>query len=61
MRDSGEAEMLEFLAIVFVVLLAWVAIEVAAVLVRAVLWLVLLPFRALWFIVRTTLRPVFAR
>ena len=42
--------MLELVAIVFIVMIAWAAVTAAAVLIKLAVWLVLLPFRALFAI-----------
>ena len=40
--------MLEFVAIVFIVLIAWAMLALTAVLLKFVVWLVILPFRLLY-------------
>ena len=40
--------MLEFVAIVFIVLLAWAMLALTAVLVKFLVWLVILPFRLVY-------------
>ena len=43
--------MLEFVAIVFIVLFAWAMLALTAVLLKFAVWLVILPFRLLFAIV----------
>jgi hypothetical protein len=51
--------MLELFAIVFIVILAWALVAAAALLLRLVVWLVLLPFRLLFAVILFPLRLPF--
>ena len=42
--------MLELIAIIFIVMVAWALVATAAILLKCVVWLVLLPFRLLFAI-----------